>query len=170
MTHRQWLTINDSGAQQAETLYVQAWALAHFCLFADDGRYARPFIQFITLASQGAHPGKAFVEAFGITDVPAFEHRWRRYVLAMSPDVSKEELLEISRSHRAAGSTLKPQTLLYFPQGWKDRGIGNPVRVTVIPKNPKLPPDVVAFGPRYTIRLLWTFDDDGRPQQEFIYE
>ncbi|MBN2476340.1 MAG: hypothetical protein JXB62_17135 [Pirellulales bacterium] len=69
----------------AGTLYVQAWSLAHFFLFAEDGKYKLGFLNFLVNLNRGADWRRSFLAAFGAPDFQAIEAKWLKHVQETPP-------------------------------------------------------------------------------------
>lgn len=96
MTNEQWNARVSSGDRRASVLYDQAWAMAHFLVHADRGRYAGPFEQYLLALGQGKTPEQAFEHAFKTRDFKAFERLWTKYmteVIEPDPVSTAEERL-----------------------------------------------------------------------------
>lgn len=87
MTNEQWNARLMGGDARALTMYDQAWAMAHFLVHADRGRYAGPFEDFLKALAQGLTPEQAFERAFKTSDFKAFEKLWTKYMMeTLEPD------------------------------------------------------------------------------------
>jgi hypothetical protein len=73
MTLAQW-----NAALQGEN-YDMSWTLFHFLAHGDDGRYQKPFEQFMHAIGRGMDWQQAWRNHFGTID--GFEERWRDYWL-----------------------------------------------------------------------------------------
>lgn len=58
--------------------YDQAWSMVQFLAHADDGKYQRAFIAFLTDVSRRTEWEQAWTKNFG-SDVKAFQKRWEDY-------------------------------------------------------------------------------------------
>lgn len=76
----------------AQTQYLQAWSLIHFLVFAENGKYEMPYLNFLVQLNRRVAWQQAFVAAFGVPDVKALETKWREYVLATPPSDYRETL------------------------------------------------------------------------------
>jgi hypothetical protein len=87
-------------------LYLQAWAMVHFLVEGEGGRYRGPFERYLALVNDGILAAPTWEQVFG-ADVEAFEARWRECALALKPaafltalerlDFLAYGLLELSR-------------------------------------------------------------------------
>lgn len=75
-------------AQLSGANYDQAWSMVHFLAHADNGKYQKPFNNFLREVSNGAAWPEAWKRNFG-SNVEAFEGRWRDYWLNMAADESR---------------------------------------------------------------------------------
>lgn len=64
---------------QASHNYLQAWSIVHFFLWAEDGKYQKPFLKFLKVLNQGAEWRQAWVAAFGRPNFAVMEKKWRDY-------------------------------------------------------------------------------------------
>ena len=71
---------------EAALLYDQAWSMVFFLATAEDGRYVKPFREYLKGVSRGQNSRKAFRKAFNVPDMSALERKWRQYALAVQPD------------------------------------------------------------------------------------
>lgn len=97
MSNEEWNTRLNAGDVRAALMYDQAWAMAHFLVHADRGRYARPFEEYLKALAQGLQPEQAFERAFKTSDFAAFERLWTRYMTeTIEPDAlsTAEERLQ----------------------------------------------------------------------------
>ncbi len=81
--HQQWLRsvhTSDAGA-----LYLQAWSLVHFLIFADQGKYEAGFLKFLVQLNRGMDWRQAFVASFGMPDFKALETKWLDYARTTPP-------------------------------------------------------------------------------------
>jgi hypothetical protein len=60
--------------------YLQAWSITHFFLWADEGKYQKPFLKFLKLLNQRADWQPAWVAAFGLPNYANMETKWREYI------------------------------------------------------------------------------------------
>jgi len=90
LPHEIWNAEVMLAAQQASWNYDQAWAMVHFLAHADNGKYQKPFSNFLSAVSHGQDWEQAWTKTFG-GDVSAFDARWREYWLNL-PDNPTEDL------------------------------------------------------------------------------
>jgi hypothetical protein len=62
--------------------YEQAWAMVHFLVHAEDGKYRKEFSGFMVDVSRGKSARQAFADRFG-GDMQAFEKRYRDWWASM---------------------------------------------------------------------------------------
>lgn len=86
ITSEEWWAVMQRGDGRASIMYTQAWALVHFLIHADNGRFKRAFEQYLREIANGMDHAQAFAAAFGTGDTAAFERRWMAYVQALEPD------------------------------------------------------------------------------------
>jgi len=65
--------------------YRQSWAMVHFLIHAENGRYASSFDQFLLQIARGINHETAFVEVFGTNDLVSFQNAWVVYVNQLLP-------------------------------------------------------------------------------------
>jgi hypothetical protein len=97
MSNVEWNRRLSGGDQRAMLMYDQAWAMAHFLVHANRGKYAGPFEDYLAALAQGLQPEQAFERAFKTKDFKAFEKLWTEYMLnEIDPDAlsTAEERLE----------------------------------------------------------------------------
>ena len=63
-----WNTLVREGSVRGRAQYVQAWAICHFLLFADDGRHRRRLNTFLRGLNRGMDEWKAFDAAIGANE------------------------------------------------------------------------------------------------------
>lgn len=83
LSHASW------NEQMSVSNYDQAWSMVHFLAHAEDGRYQRPFSNFIRLVSQGQAWEQAWRASFG-SELSNFEQRWRAWWRSQTPDTSRK--------------------------------------------------------------------------------
>lgn len=71
---------------RSRTQYDQAWALIHFLLHAEQGKYRRALYNYIKATSDGRDLEIAAKEAFGTNDFKAFERKWIDYMGTLEAD------------------------------------------------------------------------------------
>jgi len=76
-SHEQWL--NSVRTQEAEVLYLQAWSLVHFLVFAEQGKYEAGFLNFLVQLNRHVEWRQAFVASFGMPDFKVMEAKWLEY-------------------------------------------------------------------------------------------
>jgi hypothetical protein len=67
-------------AEDATLLYLEAWSLVHFLVFAEQGKYESGYLNFLVMLNRGADWRQAFVASFGIPDFKALEAKWLTYI------------------------------------------------------------------------------------------
>lgn len=86
MSHEDWNNAVSKGGDRAGFQYDQAWSMVHFLMLAGQGKYARPFHEFIRLLWSGMDKDRAFKQAFGASDGASFEAAWRTYLQGLKAD------------------------------------------------------------------------------------
>ena len=79
MSHDQWGTHLNRDAGEGEVQYAQAWALIHFLVYGENGRYQKRMAGYLKLLDRGVANTRAFAQAFG-KDMKTFEFKWRRHI------------------------------------------------------------------------------------------
>ncbi|MGI9013435.1 MAG: DUF1570 domain-containing protein [Phycisphaerales bacterium] len=79
MDGQQWNLAVQSG--DAKLQYEQAWSMVHFLIYAENGKYAVAFSNYLRLLNSGLGSYDAFVRAFGTDDIASFEARWKEFAL-----------------------------------------------------------------------------------------
>ncbi len=80
MSGQEWNNILQSGDPRAYIMYTEAWAIAHFLVNADNGKYASAFQKYLEWLSKGRSHEQAFQQAFGTSDMVPFEKRFIEYL------------------------------------------------------------------------------------------
>lgn len=97
----QFLTIGHAewGARvrmgDAHLQYLQAWSLIHFLVFAENGKYETPFLNFLVQLNRRVAWRQAFVTAFGVPDLNALGAQWAEYVRTTPPSDYRETLCRL---------------------------------------------------------------------------
>lgn len=86
MTTQEWNMRVRTRDRRAQTQYDQAWALVHFLLHAERGRYRQALLTYIRETSTGRDLDTAAERAFGTTNFNAFQRRWVEYMKQLEPD------------------------------------------------------------------------------------
>jgi tetraacyldisaccharide 4'-kinase len=60
--------------------YAQAWAVVHFLVYGEGGRFLPSFERFLVLMNRGLSWQAAFQQAFGVHNLQPFAERWLAYV------------------------------------------------------------------------------------------
>lgn len=77
MTSDEWNANVRAG--NAGVQYMQAWSMVQYLSWADNGRYQRAFEGYIQLIHSGMPSDRAFVQAFGTSDLKNFEDAWKTW-------------------------------------------------------------------------------------------
>jgi hypothetical protein len=63
--------------------YAQAWAVVHFLVYGEGGRFLPSFERFLVLMNRGLSWQAAFQQAFGVHNLQPFADRWLAYVAGL---------------------------------------------------------------------------------------
>jgi hypothetical protein len=77
-------TWNDRLADRGAVQYSTAWALCHFLIHADGGRYAQAFETFLRQIDGGLDSDTAFKRAFG-GEPAGLQEKFHAYLAALRP-------------------------------------------------------------------------------------
>ncbi len=66
----------------ATTIYLEAWSIVHFLLYAEEGKYKMGFLNFLVNLNKGADWKRSFLAAFGMPDFGAIQSKWLEHVRA----------------------------------------------------------------------------------------
>jgi tetratricopeptide (TPR) repeat protein len=72
--------------------YPQGWSLIYFLLYAEKGKYRRPFESFYSSLVGGKYDGNsimAFARHFG-QEPDELKHKWREFILSLEPKTTDE--------------------------------------------------------------------------------
>ena len=83
---QQWHQNMNGGTRQGRLQYDQSWAIVHFLIHGDGGRYQKAFSSYLTLISQGRDHEQAFRESFGTTNTGPFARRWEKFIAEVEVD------------------------------------------------------------------------------------
>ena len=83
MSQKEW------NAKMSFTNYTQAWAMVHFLVNGEDGKYQKAFDQYILLMSRGKGPEEAWVSVFG-KDVSSFQAKCEKWWTEMPENPTKD--------------------------------------------------------------------------------
>ncbi len=86
MSAGEWNQRVRTGDPRAGVQYDQAWALIHFLLHSENGRYRRALYKYIQATSEGRDLEVAAREAFGSSEFGAFERKWIDYIKKLEAD------------------------------------------------------------------------------------
>jgi len=81
LSNQEWNANVRSGSPMARMMYAQSWAVVHFLIHAEKGRYADAFSTYITRLATGMRHEQAMADAFGVTNLAPMERAWRKFVL-----------------------------------------------------------------------------------------
>lgn len=81
LSNQEWNANVRSGSPMARMMYAQSWAVVHFLIHAEKGRYADAFSGYITRLATGMRHEQALADAFGVTNLAPMERAWRKFVL-----------------------------------------------------------------------------------------
>ncbi|MEM8835128.1 MAG: DUF1570 domain-containing protein [Planctomycetota bacterium] len=115
MTNEEWLRrVRTGEAGSASVLYDQSWAMVHFLVHGDGGRYRSAFEDYLKRVSRNTPSTWAFRDAFGSNDLEPFQKAWERFVLEqwnpdpLSTGVERLEFLAEGINELAKDSELPP--------------------------------------------------------------
>ncbi|MEM6459212.1 MAG: DUF1570 domain-containing protein [Planctomycetota bacterium] len=74
-----------TGSPKSGLQYDQSWALVHFLIHGDNGKYRSAFGRYLVLLSNGRDHVQAFRETFG-DNTAAFARRWARFIETAETD------------------------------------------------------------------------------------
>lgn len=74
----------------AQLLYLEAWSLVHFLVFAEQGKYESGYLNFLVMLNRRADWRQAFVASFGLPDFKAMEAKWLAYLQNTPPSNYRE--------------------------------------------------------------------------------
>ncbi|MEM8739074.1 MAG: DUF1570 domain-containing protein [Planctomycetota bacterium] len=84
-TSRQWQSNMRSGSPKGSLQYDQSWAVVHFLIHGDRGKYRKAFGAYLMEISRGRNHEQAFTQTFGRDDA-RFARRWERFMGEVEPD------------------------------------------------------------------------------------
>ena len=84
MTVSDWNAAVKAKSVQSNVQSQQAWSIVHFLEQGENGRFRKPFVQYMTLLGQGRTSNDAWARTFG-TNMAAFAKRWLAYLKALQP-------------------------------------------------------------------------------------
>lgn len=79
-------------AADAGGIYLQAWSMVHFFVFADGGKYEKGYLNFLVLLNRGVEWKQAFVTAFGMPDFDAMQAKWQEHIEKTPPSDYRETI------------------------------------------------------------------------------
>ncbi len=83
--------------------YAQAWALVHFFLYAENARFQKGFVQFLSHMNQGDSWGNAFMKAFGTRNYESLQTKFLEHIETIRPT---DFLLTLQRLEFLAEGTI----------------------------------------------------------------
>jgi len=86
MSDEQWLAYVNAGHIRAHLMYDQSWAIVHFLVHGDQGRFQPAFMNYLREINKGRNSAQAFEAAFGSNDYAPFEQAWKRYIADLEAD------------------------------------------------------------------------------------
>lgn len=81
----QWQQNMLSGSAKGHLQYDQSWAIVHFLIHGDNGKYKNAFGDYLVLISRGRTHDQAFEQTFG-RDTDPFAERWETFMTEVEPD------------------------------------------------------------------------------------
>ena len=85
-TSQQWHNRMLTGSPKGSLQYDQSWAVVHFLIHGDKGRYQKAFELYLEQISRGRTHQQAFAKSFGSDDTAPFAKRWERFLEKVEPD------------------------------------------------------------------------------------
>ncbi|MEO0515582.1 MAG: DUF1570 domain-containing protein [Planctomycetota bacterium] len=90
----QWKQNMTSGSAKGHLQYDQSWAITHFLIHGDNGKYQNAFGNYLVLISRGRSHDQAFAQTFG-GDTKPFAERWVKFMNEVEPDAYSTALKRI---------------------------------------------------------------------------
>jgi len=87
----QWQQNMLGGSPKGHLQYDQSWAVVHFLIHGNKGRYQKAFTQYLVLISRGRTHDQAFSQTFG-PDTQPFAERWEKFMGEVEPDAYSSAL------------------------------------------------------------------------------
>lgn len=81
----QWHSNMLTGSPKGHLQYDQSWAIVHFLIHGDRGRYQKAFGEYLMLISRGRAHEQAFTRTFGDNN-ELFAQRWLKFIREVEPD------------------------------------------------------------------------------------
>ncbi len=81
----QWQQNMLGGSEKGHLQYDQSWAIVHFLIHGDNGKYQNAFGDYLVLISRGRSHDQAFGQTFG-SDTRPFVERWIKFMGEVEPD------------------------------------------------------------------------------------
>ncbi|MGC9260169.1 MAG: hypothetical protein ACP5I8_08865 [Phycisphaerae bacterium] len=160
MSYRKW---NDV---LMGTNYDEAWSMIYFLAYANDGRYAVPFTQYLRLYREGLDAETAWDRIFGNDDL-AFQRLYVKYWMNMPPNATAELYAgvqtEALTNFLARAYTLKQRFLSArsFLSAAKD----GTLKVYHFPDRLWLPPNLLTHALRESRHIgAWSIQLSGLPK------
>jgi len=86
ISESEWSEVLKASPDNARLLYDQAWSMVFFLATAENGRYVKPFREYLRTVADGSESAAAFRQAFGAPDMGVLERQWHQFALAAEPD------------------------------------------------------------------------------------
>jgi len=102
-TANQSYWIRSVRASEADAIYMQAWSLGHFLIFAEQGKYETAFLNFLVQLNRRVEWRQAFVASFGMPDFNVLQTKWLEYARTTPPSDYRETVRRLA--FLAAGMT-----------------------------------------------------------------
>lgn len=84
MNQKEWSDNLARSLEMGRAQYMEAWAVVHFLVYAEKGKYRKALIAYIKSMAARENPITAFRNAFG-NNLKAFESRWEQYLETLEP-------------------------------------------------------------------------------------
>ncbi|MEL7088248.1 MAG: DUF1570 domain-containing protein, partial [Planctomycetota bacterium] len=86
ITSNQWHHNMLTGSPKGRLQYDQSWAIVHFLVHGDNGRYQKAFENYLKLISRDRSHREAFAQSFGSNDTRLFAKRWMKFLEEVEAD------------------------------------------------------------------------------------
>ncbi len=160
MSYRRW---NDA---LMGTNYDEAWSMIYFLAYANHGRYAVPFTQYLRLYREGLDAQTAWERIFGNNDL-AFQRLYVKYWLNMPPNATAELYAgvqtEALTNFLARACILKQR--FDSAQSFLSAARNGTLKVYHFPNRLWLPPNLLKHALRESRHIgTWSIKRSGLPQ------
>lgn len=84
LSQKEWQSNLVRSLESGQAEYAEAWAVVHFLVYAEKGKYRKALIAYLKLMDGAEAPRTAFQKAFG-SNLKGFEQRWEAYLKTLKP-------------------------------------------------------------------------------------